>query len=65
MVNKSPLKVRLNFTDQKMMDNPVGKVGGKDFSGFGIGNDKADGAFGLVSIVFELFLQIKQVGFKI
>jgi len=65
MVNESPLKVGLNFTDQKMMDNPVGKVSGKDFSNLGVGNNKADGTLGLVGIVFELFLQIEQVGFKI
>ena len=65
MVNKSPLKVRLNFTDQKVVDNPIGKISGKDFSNFGVGINKADGTLGLVGIVVELFLQIKQVGFKI
>lgn len=42
VMDKSPLKVRLNFTYQQVVDNPVRKVSGKDFPDFRIRDYKAD-----------------------
>jgi len=48
-----------------MVDDPIRKVGGEDLANLGISNNKADRTFWPISMVFELFSEIKQIGFEV
>jgi hypothetical protein len=42
MMNELFLPERFQIADQQMMDDPVAKIGGKNFARLGVGNDKTD-----------------------